>query len=173
MVGKVWGITSQQLLGKISSSIATRKVTVSVITSPLHGTVSALAVQQFLALRQYWCQRIQKRIRDIFDSPKYPEPKYINLKKKKEKKESFKALLLQIIHAAFREQGKRLGCILAPSCLLQSMLVGCWVVTDGLPCATSSFQLSRTSKPCKVSCSWTLNRVISDPLSFAALSNSP
>lgn len=75
-VGKDWDTTSQQLLGNISSSIAKRKTTVSVLTSPLPDTVSALAVKQFLALGQHWCQRIQKRMRDMCDSPKYTEPYY-------------------------------------------------------------------------------------------------
>jgi len=73
-LGKGWDTTSQELLGNISSSIAKRKTTVSVLTSPLPDTVSALAVQQFLALRQYWCQIFQERIKDMCDSSKYPEP---------------------------------------------------------------------------------------------------
>lgn len=72
--GTDWDTASQQLLGNISSSVAKRQTTVPLLTSPLPDTVSALAVQQFLALRQYWRQRIQKRIRDTYDSPKYPKP---------------------------------------------------------------------------------------------------
>lgn len=73
------------------------------------------------------------------------------------RKKSFKTLLLQIIHAAFREQGKRLVCILAPSCLLQSVWVGCWAVTAEFPYAVSWFQLSRTSNAvrCPVAGHWT------------------
>lgn len=65
-------------------------------------------------------------------------------------KRSFKALLLQIIPAAFREQGKRLVPVLAPCRIVRSVWAGCGVVTAEFRHAISCFQLCRTSN--RVSC---------------------
>lgn len=91
-----------QLLGNISSSIAERKtqcLCYAMSMSVLPDTGSALAVQQFLALRLA-AQDSEKNQRHI-RLPKIRRILVLTLKK------GFQALLLQILYAAFREQEKR------------------------------------------------------------------
>lgn len=129
------------------------------LISLLPDTGSALAVQQFLALRLA-PQDSEKNQRHIW-LRKICRILVLTLKK------GFQALLLQILYAAFREQEKRPS---IPQLSAESVWVGCWAVTSEFPQVISWFQLSRTSSPsrCPVAGHWTW-----DPLSFAALSYQP
>lgn len=83
---------------------------------------SALAVQQFLALRlaPQDSEKNQRHIR----LPKIRRILVLTLKK------GFQALLLQILYAAFREQEKRPS---IPQLSAESVWVGCWAVTSEFP----------------------------------------